>query len=184
MVVLDPENYRPITLLCCIGKNVTSILNNRLNVYFEQFTILNESQTGFRHSYSATDHMVSLYALLELLCVKKEKLQCAFIDFEKAFAFDQRNSLLFKLINNNIHGKFYRIVENMYSDAKSRIVHNNKKSDMFACVIGVRDRPFNLKGGGGGVWFFVSFRIFYSDNTRVRIFNFFVAQSANFFSGI
>jgi hypothetical protein len=182
MVVLDPENYRPITLLCCIGKNVTSILNNRLNVYFEQFTILNESQTGFRHSYSATDHMVSLYALLELLCVKKEKLQCAFIDFEKAFAFDQRNSLLFKLINNNIHGNFYRIVENMYSDAKSRIVHNNKKSDMFACVIGVRDRPFNLKGGG--VWFFVSFRIFYSDNTRVRIFNFFVAQSANFFSGI
>jgi hypothetical protein len=110
-------------------------------------------------------------SLLELLCVKKEKLQCAFIDFEKAFAFDQRNSLLFKLINNNIHGNFYRIVENMYSDAKSRIVHNNKKSDMFACVIGVRDRPFNLKGGGG-VWFFVSFRIFYSDNTRVRIFNF------------
>ena len=168
--------------MSCTGKIITSISNDRLNVYFEQFTILNESQTGFRHSYSATDHMVSLYALLELLCVKKEKLQCAFIDFEKAFAFDQRNSLLFKLINNNIHGNFYRIVENMYSDAKSRIVHNNKKSDMFACVIGVRDRPFNLKGGG--VWFFVSFRIFYSDNTRVRIFNFFVAQSANFFSGI
>ena len=101
--------------------------------------------------------MVSLYALLELLCVKKEKLQCAFIDFEKAFAFDQRNSLLFKQINNNIHGKFYRIVENMYSDAKSRIVHNNKKSDMFACVIGVRDRPFNLKGRGYG---FFSKKIF------------------------
>jgi len=33
----------------------------------------------------------------------------------------------------------------------------------------LRDRPFNLK-------FFVSFRIFFSDNTRVRIF-FFVAQS-------
>ena len=33
----------------------------------------------------------------------------------------------------------------------------------------------------GGLWFFVSFRIFFSDNTRVRIFIFFVAQSANFF---
>ena len=30
----------------------------------------------------------------------------------------------------------------------------------------VRDRPFNLKGG---LWFFVLFRIFFSDNTRVRI---------------
>jgi Fe-S cluster assembly iron-binding protein IscA len=28
---------------------------------------------------------------------------------------------------------------------------------------------------------FVSFRIFFSDNTRVRIFIYFVAQSANFF---
>jgi hypothetical protein len=28
----------------------------------------------------------------------------------------------------------------MYSDAKSRIVHNNKKSDMLACEIGVRQR--------------------------------------------
>jgi hypothetical protein len=36
----------------------------------------------------------------------------------------------------------------------------------------------------GGVWFFVWFRNFFSDNTRVRIFIFFVAQSANFFSRI
>ena len=42
----------------------------------------------------------------------------------------------------------------------------------------IRDRPFNLKGG---LWFFVSFRIFFSDNSRFRIFIFFVAQSANFF---
>ena len=36
----------------------------------------------------------------------------------------------------------------------------------------LRDRPFNLKGGGGGgvgLCFFVSLRIFISDNTRVRI---------------
>ena len=41
----------------------------------------------------------------------------------------------------------------------------------------IRDQPFNLQGG---LWFFVSFRIFFSDNTRVRIF-FFVAPSAIFF---
>ena len=49
----------------------------------------------------------------------------------------------------------------------------------------IRDGPFNLRGGGGvGLWFFVSFRIFFSHNTSVRIFIFFVAQSANFFSRI
>ena len=44
-----------------------------------------------------------------------------------------------------------------------------------------RDRPFNLQGG---LRFFVSFRNFFPDNTRVRIFIFFVAQSAKILSRI
>jgi hypothetical protein len=41
-------------------------------------------------------------------------------------------------------------------------------------------------GGGGGGSYGLLFRseYFFSDNTRVRIFIFFVAQSANFFSRI
>ena len=42
----------------------------------------------------------------------------------------------------------------------------------------LRDRPFNLQGG---LWFLVSFRIIFSDNTRVTILIFFVAQSTIFF---
>ena len=41
-----------------------------------------------------------------------------------------------------------------------------------------RDRPFNLKGGVG-LWFFVSFRKFFSDNTRVRII--FLSRKARIF---
>ena len=52
----------------------------------------------------------------------------------------------------------------------------------YARDVAFRDRLFNLKGGG--LWFFVSFRIYFSDNTRVRIFIFFVAQSAKIFSRI
>lgn len=44
---LDPKSYRPIALLSCIGKVFTSILNDRLNVYFEQFTLLNEKSGRF-----------------------------------------------------------------------------------------------------------------------------------------
>jgi hypothetical protein len=40
----------------------------------------------------------------------------------------------------------------------------------------IRDRPFNLNEGEGGVCFFVSFRNNFSNNTRVRIFLLFVAQ--------
>ena len=51
-----------------------------------------------------------------------------------------------------------------------------KKSHLTNCEIKrcIRDQPsLKLAGGGGGVralWFFVSFKKFFTDNTRVRIF--------------
>ena len=47
----------------------------------------------------------------------------------------------------------------------------------------LRDRPFNLKGGWGGVGlcFFFSLRIFISDNTRVRILIFLSRKARNLF---
>ena len=44
----------------------------------------------------------------------------------------------------------------------------------------VRDRPFNLQGWGGCYVFF-SFRIFFSDNTRVRILIFFCRAKREIF---
>ena len=41
-----------------------------------------------------------------------------------------------------------------------------------------KDRPFNLKGG---LWFFVSFRIFFSNNTRVRILILLLREARIFF---
>ena len=51
----------------------------------------------------------------------------------------------------------------------------------------IRDQPFNLKGGGGGGgWYGFLFRseFFFSDNTRVRIFIFFVAKRKFFFQNL
>ena len=135
---LDPKNYRPITLLSCLGKICTSILNDRLTHYVENFDVLNENQAGFRPGYSTVDHIFSLYTPFELLSVKQKKIHCVFIDFEKAFDFVHRNSLIFKLIINKVNGKFLRIIQSMYSNVKSRIVHANIVSDIFTCEIGVR----------------------------------------------
>ena len=49
----------------------------------------------------------------------------------------------------------------------------------FQILVLFRDRPFNLKGG---LWFIVSFRNFFSDNTRVRIFIFLSRKAQIFFS--
>ena len=82
---LNPENYRPITVLSCLGNLLTAVLNNRLKRFLDIFDELNENQAGFRNGYSTTDHIFTLNALIELFRSQKKKLYCAFIDFSKAF---------------------------------------------------------------------------------------------------
>jgi hypothetical protein len=59
--VKDPMNYRPITIVSCLGKLFTAILNARLNDYTEEFMILKENQSGFRQSYSTLDNIFSIF---------------------------------------------------------------------------------------------------------------------------
>ena len=68
----DSSNYRPITLLSCLGKLFTSLLSERLNEYVEENVILQENQAGFRKNYSTLDHIFSLHALIELMAFEKK----------------------------------------------------------------------------------------------------------------
>ena len=76
----SPDDYRGITILSCFGKLFTTVLNNRLNRYFEDMNILNEEQAGFRKNYSTTDHIFNLKCLIDLYLFRGKILYCAFID--------------------------------------------------------------------------------------------------------
>ena len=69
----DPQNYRPITILSCMGKLFTCILNVRLTSFLEEFLLLNENQFGFRKGYSTVDGIFVLHLLFELMKKKKKK---------------------------------------------------------------------------------------------------------------
>lgn len=43
-----PKNYRPITLLSCLGKLFTAIINETLNNYADRVQLILENQAGFR----------------------------------------------------------------------------------------------------------------------------------------
>ena len=135
---MNPKNFRPITILSCFGKLFTSILLKRLNHYSEQFSVLNESQCDFRKGYSTVDNIFVLHSFFELIKLKKKKFFAAFVDFEKAFDTVWRDALWSKLLINNINGKMYNVIYNMYQNIKSRIVYNGKVSNYFDCNNGVR----------------------------------------------
>ena len=45
----NPDNYRGITILSCYGKLFTAVLNNRLNHYLENMSVLCEQAWGELH---------------------------------------------------------------------------------------------------------------------------------------
>ena len=81
----DPDNYRGITLLSCLGKLFTNCVNTRLTEYIECTGAMGEEQAGFREGYSTTDHIFVLSSLIELYLSRKKRLYCAFIDYKKSF---------------------------------------------------------------------------------------------------
>jgi hypothetical protein len=56
----NPENYRTITLLSCLGKLFTSVINNRITSYIESNNLLNRCQAGFRKNQCTADHIFVL----------------------------------------------------------------------------------------------------------------------------
>lgn len=63
---LDPDNFRAITLISCLGKLFTSIINTRLNIFANEISLISENQAGFRKGYATTDNIFVLHALVEL----------------------------------------------------------------------------------------------------------------------
>ena len=136
----DPDNYRGITLLSCLGKLFTSIINERLNKYADKIALINENQAGFRKKYSTTDHIFLFKNVIDLHLKQKKgkKLFCAFVDYRKAFDFVWRSALWYKLKKSGIKGKLFNVIVNMYKNIKSCVSLNSECSDYFASTSGVR----------------------------------------------
>ena len=134
----DVNNYRGITLLSCLGKLFTSIINTRLYDYVTRENILGNEQVGFRPKHSTLDHIFALHVITNFYISQGKQLFCAFVDYSKAFDFIDRAYLWQKLLDSGIDGKVLQVIRDMYDNAKSHVSVNNNLSDPFPCQVGVR----------------------------------------------
>ena len=136
--IKDPDNYRGITLLSCVGKLFTALLNQRLTDYMDAVGGIGDEQAGFRHGYSTMDHIFTLYSILQVYMNKGKRVYCAFIDYKKAFDFVDRVSLWKKMLSIGINGKLLNVIHSLYNSAKSCVRNCDVVSDYFSCNVGVR----------------------------------------------
>ena len=120
----DVDNYRAISLLSCFGKMFTAVVNNRLSKFLENSGVLGEEQAGFRKGYSTLAHVFTFKCLLDLYTSKKKRLYCCFVDYRKAFDTIDRTNLWRKLLANDINGRIFKVIHNLYKGAKTCVREN------------------------------------------------------------
>ena len=134
----DPLQNRCITLMCCVAKIYSSILNSRLQSYLENNKILVNEQNGFRASRSCIDHIFVLVSVLRNRKQLGKDTFLTFIDYKKAFDSVDRNLLLYKLAKIGINGRMYFAISSLYSNPRSRVILNEYETEYFDCPIGVK----------------------------------------------
>lgn len=74
----------------------------------EENNKITEAQAGFCHGYSTSDHIFTLYAIVEKYLSKKGgKLFACFVDLRKAFDSVQHKPLFDVLKKHGVNGKFF-----------------------------------------------------------------------------
>ena len=134
----DPLQNRCITIMCCVAKLYSRILNTRLQKYLESNEILVEEQNGFRATKSCIDHIFVLCTILRNRNISGKETFLCFIDFQKAFDSIDRNFLLYKLSQIGINCNMYCAISSLYNNPKSRIILNVYETNYFDCPIGLK----------------------------------------------
>ena len=138
--ITNCDNYRGISLLSIVSKIFTAIINKRLYRWAENNNKISEEQAGFRKSFSTTDHIFTLYTMVNscLFGNRRSKLYVAFIDYRKAFDTVRRETLWQILKKQKVPSKVLKILESMYKGVKVIVRFGNELSGEIGCPLGVR----------------------------------------------
>ena len=148
----DCSNYRGISLLPCIGKILTKILDARFMKWSHENKLLPNSQAGFRKHFSTVDQIFILNTIIEGRLRRGRTTYVAFIDFSKAFDCVDRAALWYKLSKMGISKKMLNLLMSMYKASKFSV-----KVDKNSISLPVESKTGVLQGAQNSPALFIHF---------------------------
>lgn len=130
-----PANNRGITLMPVIGKVYDKILLSRSDNWFE--TSQNEQQGANRARVSSLHTSLVLQETVSKYRDKGETVHVTLLDTQKAFDTVWQNGLFYKLRENNMDCKLWRIIRNTYADFQCSVCVCGTLSDWFRPTQGI-----------------------------------------------
>lgn len=131
------ENYRPISILPTISKVFEKVIFKRLYAFLEKYTILSESQFGFRPKHSTIDAIIQFTNQIKEGFKKKETSIGLFCDLSKAFDTIDHNILINKLHYYGIRGLALELIKSYLTDRKLYVQIEQYKSHHLTQTHGV-----------------------------------------------
>jgi hypothetical protein len=130
-------NYRPISVLCLVGKVIESIVQKRLTTFLTSKNLLYDYQSAYRTDHSCemalNDMLSNVYRELDY---KKEAI-VVFLDLKKAFDTIDRNILFRKMDRYGIRGHALSWFKSLLSNRSQCVKVGNKSSLLKDVNVGV-----------------------------------------------
>ena len=121
---LNPENYRPISLLSTLCKIYEKVLYVRLYSHLMKNKLVYDKQYGFRCHYSTNHALVSLTERIKSLLDSTNFVAGDIVDLEKAFDTVNHNILCDKLNYYGIRGSANKLLKLYLTNRKQYISVN------------------------------------------------------------
>ena len=130
-------NYRPISLLSCVGKVLERCVHKHVYTFFKTHNVLTPHQSGFIPGDSAVNQLLSTY---NNLCCSFDSgiiTQTIYFDISKAFDRVWHKGLLVKLEAVGIRGKLHKFFHDYLDNRHQLVVVRGEKSDIKKIPAGV-----------------------------------------------
>ncbi|KAF6026556.1 MAP3K7 [Bugula neritina] len=133
----DVSSYRPITISSHIGKTLERIMEQRLRSLVENWSLIPNSQFGFRQGRSTLMYLLNL--LTETTHYTKSKLCTAalFLDVQKAFDTVNHQHMIYRLQELGLEGNYLHVIDSFLTKREISLKINNHIHPATKCQIGL-----------------------------------------------
>lgn len=131
------SNYRPISLLSCVGKVMERCIHKQVYFFLSSNGIISPAQSGFTPGDSTINQLICIYNSLCFSFDRGITTQAVFYDISKAFDRVWHKGLLYKIRANGIRGKLLDWFKDYLSNRTQAVVIENEKSNYKRIPAGV-----------------------------------------------
>ena len=132
-----PSNYRPISLLSCLGKLFERLAFKHLHNHFNKHKLLCKYQSGFLPGHSTVHQLIEIYHQICRSLDQHDFFRMDFCDVSKAVDRVWHSGLIYKLNQYGIKGNLLRWINDYLSDRSQQVFVNGSLSSPQKITAGV-----------------------------------------------